>query len=42
MPETLIARLVAEAATARNGSRWPAPGGHLVRRKGMLSFCEEA
>jgi tRNA(Ile)-lysidine synthase len=42
MPETLIARLVAEAATARNGSRWPAPGGLLVRHKGLLSFCEEA
>lgn len=42
MPETLIARLLVEAETARNGSRWPAPGGHLVRRKGLLSYGTEA
>ena len=39
LPETLVARLVAEAMSACNASRWPAPGGQIVRRKGRLSFC---
>jgi len=36
MPETLIARLVDEAVGARNGSRWPLPGGQIDRVKGRL------
>jgi hypothetical protein len=36
MPETLIARLVDEAVGARNGSRWPLPGGRIDRVKGRL------
>lgn len=39
IPETLVARLVAEAMSARNASRWPAPGGQIIRIKGRLSFC---
>lgn len=39
LPETLVARLLAEAMTTCNASRWPAPGGQLIRREGRLSFC---
>ena len=42
MPETLVARLLAEAMSARNASRWPAPGGQIIRLKGRLSFCTAA
>jgi tRNA(Ile)-lysidine synthase len=42
MPETLVARLLAEATSARNASRWPAPGGQIIRLKGRLSFCTAA
>ena len=36
VPETLIARLLEEAVGARNGSRWPIPGGQIKRLKGRL------
>ena len=42
IPETLVARLLAEAISARNASRWPAPGGQITRIKGRLSFCTAA
>ena len=42
MPETLVARLLAEATSARNASRWPAPGGQIIRRNDQLSFCAVA
>ena len=42
MPETLVARLLSEAMSARNASQWPAPGGQIIRLKGRLSFCAAA
>lgn len=41
MPETLVARLLREASRTRNGSRWPAPGGHILRHKERLVFAAE-
>ena len=38
LPETLVERLLNEAACARNGSRWPAPAGQIRRREGCLSY----
>ena len=38
LPETLIGRLLTEALRARNGSRWPAPGGQIRRTAGSLAF----
>jgi tRNA(Ile)-lysidine synthase len=42
LPETLLDRLMRELPAARNGLRWPAPGGVLELRRGVLSWIAEA
>ena len=42
LPETLISRLLTEGPRARNGSRWPAPGGQVKRTAGSLVFLTSA
>ena len=39
IPESLIKRLQGQALVARNGSWWPAPGGRVVRQRGLLAFA---
>jgi hypothetical protein len=34
--------LLEEATRTRNGNRWPAPGGQVVRSKGKLVFATQA
>ena len=38
LPETLLQRLLDELPTARTGNRWPAPGGWLLLRRGLVRF----
>lgn len=38
LPETLLRRLMRELPVARNGLRWPAPGGVLQLRQGRLRW----
>jgi tRNA(Ile)-lysidine synthase len=42
LPDSLIARLLAELPGARSGNRWPAPGGWLQLRRGRLRFEPES
>ncbi|MGA1327741.1 MAG: tRNA lysidine(34) synthetase TilS [Rubrivivax sp.] len=39
LPESLLQRLMRELPAARNGLRWPAPGGLLCLRQGRLAWC---
>jgi tRNA(Ile)-lysidine synthase len=36
LPETLLQRLLTELPWARTGNQWPAPGGRLMLRRGLL------
>lgn len=38
LPETLLQRLLTELPNARTGNQWPAPGGRLLLRTGMLRY----
>lgn len=42
LPETLLHRLMLELPAARNGLRWPAPGGALQLRRGHLVWVPQA
>lgn len=39
LPESLLHRLMRELPVARNGLRWPAPGGVLLLRRGLLQWA---
>lgn len=38
VPDSLVERLVTELPAARGGARWPAPGGGLQLKKGVLRW----
>lgn len=41
LPDSLLARLLAELPRARSGNRWPAPGGWLRLQRGRLRYEPE-